>query len=395
MNAQIEEFFVKKCRTCSQCKHAPRPKAAVQNHKDTQNIFEMVAIDIASMPTSVRGNGYFLLIVDNYSKLMTAIAMQDAKAETITDKLWRNWFCYFGIPKFLQSDQGSNVDGEKFRKLCADLAIKKVRSSNYHPQGNGSAERAIGFLKTILRSMCLSRSLNISRWDDVLPEAIQNCNNTTNASTKFSPSQVAYGTPANMPLDNKLDIPQLAALDPGLIRENVRVSREEARRNYQRQANKSVTRAENEYSEGDLALFKRTHGKYPKMNPLDMGPYRVVRKYGPVNYEIEDPTTKNSKIVHHDLLKSALSKQDATWFPGTTSDCPHAPCSSRLFLLTGGEPSIPTKTIDRQQFYHNVFSGSDSASIRPTQPTATQVVRLPTSRSGRTLKPVRRLIEDI
>ena len=81
MNAQIEEF-VKKCRTCSQCKHAPRPKAAVQNHKDTQNIFEMVAIDIASMPTSVRRNGYFLLIVDNYSKLMTAIAMRDAKAET-------------------------------------------------------------------------------------------------------------------------------------------------------------------------------------------------------------------------------------------------------------------------------------------------------------------------
>ena len=181
----------------------------------------MVAIDITSMPISVWGNGYFLLIVDNYSKLMTAIAMQDAKAETITDKLWRNWFCYFGIPKFLQSDHGSNVDGEKVRKLYADLAIKKVRASSYHPQGNGSAERAIGFLKTILRSKCLSRSLNISRCDDALPEAILHCNNTTNASTKFSPFHVAYGTPANMPLDNKLNIPQLAAPDPGLIRENV------------------------------------------------------------------------------------------------------------------------------------------------------------------------------
>ena len=294
MNAQIEEFF-KKCRTCSQCKHAPRPKAVVQNHKDSQNIFEMVAINIASMPTSVRGNEYFLLIVDNYSKLMTAIAMWDAKAETITDNLWRNWFCYFGIPKFLQSDQGSNVYGEKVRKLCAELAMKKVRSSSYHPQGNGSAERAIGFLKTILRSMCLSRSLNISHWDDILPEAILHYNNTTNASTKFSPFQVTYGTPANMPLDNKLNIPQLAALDPGLIRENVEANREEAWRNYQKQANKSVTRAENEYAGGDLVLFKCTHGEYPKMNPLDVGPYRVVRKYEPVNYGIEDPATKKQK----------------------------------------------------------------------------------------------------
>ena len=72
-----------------------------------------------------------------------------------------------------------------------------------------------------------------------------------------------------MSLDNKLNIPQLAALDPGLIREN----REEARRNYQKQANKSVTWAENEYAEGDFVPFKRTYGEYPKMNPLDVGPY--------------------------------------------------------------------------------------------------------------------------
>ena len=121
--------------------------------------------------------------------------------------------------------------------------------------------------------MRLSRSLDIPRWDDILPEAILHCNNTTNASTKFSPFQVAYGNPANMPLDNKLNIPQQAALDPGLIRENVGVNREEARRNYQKQANKSVTRAENEYAEGDLVLFKRTQGEYLKMNPLDVGPY--------------------------------------------------------------------------------------------------------------------------
>ena len=54
------------------------------------------------------------------------------------------------------------------------------------------------------------------------------------------------------------------------------------------------------------------------MNPLDVSPYRGVKKYGPVNYGIEDPATKKSKIVHHDLLKPALSKQDANWFPGAT-----------------------------------------------------------------------------
>ena len=191
--------------------------------------------------------------------------------------------------------------------------------------------------------MCLYRS----RWDDILPEAILYCNNTTNASTKFSSFQVAYGTLANIPLDNKLNIPQLAALDPGLICENVEANREEAWRNYQKQANKSVTRAENEYAEGDLVLFKCTHGEYPKMNPLDVGPYRVVRKYEPVIYGIEDPAIKKLKSVHHDLLKSALSKQDANWFPGTMSDYPLAPLSSQLFLPARGELPVPMKTIDQ------------------------------------------------
>ena len=148
-----------------------------------------------------------------------------------------------------------------------------------------------------------------------------------------------------MPLDNKLNILQLAALDPGLIRENVGVNREEVWRNYQKQANKSVARAENEYAEGNLVLFKRTNGEYSKMNPLDVGPYRVVKKYGPVNYGIEDPATNKSKIVHHDLLKPALFKQDANWFPGATSDYPHAPLSSRLFLPAGGEPPAQVENI--------------------------------------------------
>ena len=112
------------------------------------------------------------------SKLMTAITLPNAHADTLVDAIWLRWFSYFGLPKFQQSDQGSNVelDGNMVRKMCEDLAIKKLRSSSNHPAGNGSAERAIGSLKTILRSICLSRSITIDRWDEVLPEAVLHFN---------------------------------------------------------------------------------------------------------------------------------------------------------------------------------------------------------------------------
>ena len=100
-----------------------------------------------------------------------------------------------------------NVDGEVIRKLCEDLNIKKICSSPFHPQGNGSAEKSIGTLKTIMRSMIQSRKLNLSDWDIILPEAILAANNIVNKSTQYSPFMMMWGTKPRMPVDSLLQIP--------------------------------------------------------------------------------------------------------------------------------------------------------------------------------------------
>ena len=61
MRKQVESF-VSNCRTCTQCKHGPKPKAPVQDHREVEKIFEMISMDLASMPVSRRGNGSFLLV---------------------------------------------------------------------------------------------------------------------------------------------------------------------------------------------------------------------------------------------------------------------------------------------------------------------------------------------
>ena len=193
----------------------------MQEHKEIQKLFDFISMDIGSMPISLSDNSYFLLITDSLSKLTTATAMPNAKAATVVTSIWQHWFGYFGLPKFLQSDQGPNVDGETVHQMCEKLAIKKLHSSPYHPAGNRSAERGIQSLKTLLRSMCHSRKISIHQWDQILPEAVLCMNNTSNASSTFSPFEIAFGMPANTVLDNKLGIEGNQKLrDTSLIRLN-------------------------------------------------------------------------------------------------------------------------------------------------------------------------------
>ena len=48
-----------------------------------------------------------------------------------------------GPPEIFLSDQDPNVDGAEVRNALHSWGIEKRRSSPYHPQGDGQAERGI------------------------------------------------------------------------------------------------------------------------------------------------------------------------------------------------------------------------------------------------------------
>ena len=150
MDKEIKDF-VADCRTCVQCKHTANPKAELVIDETIPGVMERVAIDIATMPKSAQGNQYFLLMVDIGSGYCVTAPMINQKAATIEATFKAYWMAYFGAPKELLSDQGRNVDGNVIKNLCEMYDIKKLRSSPYHPEGNGMAERSIGSIKTLLR----------------------------------------------------------------------------------------------------------------------------------------------------------------------------------------------------------------------------------------------------
>ena len=153
------------------------------------------------MSQTERGNTYFLQMIDANTKFAATAAISNQQAETIKEVLWPKWFSYFGIPKSLLSDQGQNVDGKVIRDLCKRLNIVKMYSTPYHPEGNGSTEKTIGLIKTIIRTMCQARSVPVEDWDLLLDEATLAYNNTVNKSRGFSPFRRLFGRRAILPID--------------------------------------------------------------------------------------------------------------------------------------------------------------------------------------------------
>ena len=83
----------------------------------------------------------------------------------------------------------------------------------------------------------------------------------------------------------------------------------DARASYQSQKNKTIKL--NDYKVGDLVLLKRTHGSNPKMSPRYIGPYVVVKRYGPVNWGIEDQESRKSKVVPNPVMDCDDSGEDS------------------------------------------------------------------------------------
>jgi hypothetical protein len=227
-----------------------------------------------------------------------------------------------------------------------------------------------------------------------------------------------------LPLDRMLGmVGNDQVYDKAVLRESARLNKDEARHNYQKQANQSVV--VNSYNPGDEVLLKRTHGDNPKMNPLWVGPFVVVKQYGPVNWGIKDIATGKTKVVHHNLLKPAKVNCDTNIFPSSQlKDCQASlPCVSRGILhsdIISRQQAVLSDSLDRQRFAENALGMAGSWRVPatpglitegrvPATPVRQEEARVPatlpeavsnvnqTTRSGRVSKPVvgSRLIDQV
>ena len=303
------------CRSCQECQKARGQKmrrAPLIPLPIVGEAFRRIAMDIVGpLPRSRAGNRYVLVVCDYATRYPEAVPLRSIEAERIAEELIQI-FSRVGIPREILTDQGSNFMSRLLAEVYRMLQIQGLRTSPYHPQTDGLVERFNQTLKTLLRK---SATTDGKDWDKLLPYLLFAYREVPQASTGFSPFELVYGRPVRGPLDvvkenweaekkstesvvsYVLSMREKITQMMEIVHENLSQSQAEQKRWYDRTARER----EFQPNEEVLVLLPTSTNK---LLAQWKGPYKIVRRAGPVNYLVDmHDTRKRKRIFHVNMLR--------------------------------------------------------------------------------------------
>ena len=83
-----------------------------------------------------------LVVEDQFTRHLQAYVTKNHTARTTARVLYNEYFSVFSFPHRLMSDQAPEFSGKVIAALCDLLGEAQICMSPYHPQSNGTVERA-------------------------------------------------------------------------------------------------------------------------------------------------------------------------------------------------------------------------------------------------------------
>ena len=80
---------------------------------------------------------FLIVAIDYFTKWVEEEPVTTITEAKITNFVWKNIICRFGVPRVIISDNRKQFDNPKFQKIFQDLGVKNHYSSLRHPQANG------------------------------------------------------------------------------------------------------------------------------------------------------------------------------------------------------------------------------------------------------------------
>ncbi|KAK7893383.1 hypothetical protein WMY93_022535 [Mugilogobius chulae] len=194
------------------------------------------------------------------------------------------------------------------------LGISAIKTTPYHPQTDGLVERFNQTLKRMLQKFVVDTGRD---WDQWLPYLLFAYREVPQASTGFSPFELLYGWDVQGPLDllrKTWEEPTPVASDRSVVRfvlemrDRLSKYREEAEVNLRQAQQTQKAWYDQQARHRELQPGQKVLLLLPSSNSKLLakwqGPYTVLRKMGPVTYEIHQPDKKKTKQTYHvNLLK--------------------------------------------------------------------------------------------
>ena len=277
--------------------------------------WELVAMDmIGPLPVTTSGERFVLVAICHFTKFVVAEAVPSASAAEAARFWAHRVVAAHGSPARLLTDQGSNFMAELFQDLCKHLGVKRARTTAYHPQGDGMAERVIGTLMRFLRRTLVGEDGAEDTWAELLPWAVLAYNSATHSQTGESPYFLMHGREPTLPVSRAVIAGTSEDLDeeewtPGSILVSVRrafgrAAATLAARDAQRQGKAAEKRRDMRMPVGSRVWLFTPRGRSAgKLAPRWVGPLRVLRVVSDQVRELEAEAGKKPVVVNVGRLK--------------------------------------------------------------------------------------------
>jgi transposase InsO family protein len=148
-------------------------------------------MDFTGPFVEVGGFDYVLLVICRMTGMVHLIPTRtDATAKQVAEVYVKEVVRLHGIPESIVSDRDMKFTSKFWRELSKILGQRLLMSTAYHPQTDGSSERAIQVMSQMLQSVINDHQMN---WVEQLPLVEFAMNSAENESTGAMPFEVNYG----------------------------------------------------------------------------------------------------------------------------------------------------------------------------------------------------------
>lgn len=156
-----------------------------------------MCIDFWSAEDSSNKSLDVLVVTDHFTNLAHAFLCPNQSAKSVAHQLRNNYFCVYGMPRRIHSDQGPNFESALIDELLSVAGVQKSHTMPYHLMGNGSCERMNRTLGNMIRALPTKAK---HRWTQALKSLTFVYNCTIHETTGFAPFLLMFGRKPRLPV---------------------------------------------------------------------------------------------------------------------------------------------------------------------------------------------------
>jgi hypothetical protein len=189
---------LKTCHRCQQQRKDDRPPPALLSSlpQPTEPNQQVHADLFGPLKTTDSGKKFISCMTDALTKYVKLVPLPNKEANTIAEAIFSKWFCCFGMPLDLITDQGKEICARLSDDRFKRLGTTHLTTSPHHPQCNSQAEVANKTIAKYLGSFCDDSTLD---WELYLAPLMFSYNTSFHHSIKTSPFFLTFGIEPRLP----------------------------------------------------------------------------------------------------------------------------------------------------------------------------------------------------